>query len=64
MADVIAILVWWMVLPLLIVICLFSKVADVIAFMCVVDGKTTRYLYNVLADVIAMVVDGMTTQGG
>ena len=53
-----------MVLPLLIVICLHSKVADVIAFMCVVDGKTTRYLYIVLADVIVMGVDGMTTQGG
>ena len=51
-------------LPLLIVICLFSKVADVIAFMCVVDGKTIKYLYIMLADVIAMVVDGMTTQGG
>ena len=64
MADVIAILVWWMLLPLLIVICFISKVADVRAFMCVVDGKTTIYLQIMLADVIAMVVDGMTTQGG
>ena len=32
--------------------------------LCVVDGKTTRYLQIILADVIAMVVDGITTQGG
>ena len=38
--------------------------ADVIASMYVVDEKTTKYLYMMLADVIAMVADGMTTQGG
>ena len=64
MADVVAILLWYMLLPLCVVIRLFCKVADVIAFMYVVDGKTTRYLYVILADVIAMVADGITTQGG
>ena len=44
-----------MLLPLIIVICLFCKVADVIAFVYVVDGKTTNYLIMILADVIAMV---------
>ena len=44
MADVNAILVQWMVLPLLIVICLFNKVADVIAFMYVVDEKNQKNL--------------------
>ena len=53
-----------MLLPLLIIICFISKVADVLAYMCVVDGKTTRYLQIILADVIAMVEDGITTQGG
>ena len=53
-----------MLLPLFIIICLFCKVADVIAFVCVVDGKTTIYLVMLLADVIAMVADGMATQGG
>ena len=38
--------------------------ADVLAFMCAVDGKTTRYLQIILADVIAMVVDGITTRVG
>ena len=52
-----------MLLPILIVICLFSNLADVLAFMCVVDGKNTKYLQIILADVIAMVVDGITTQG-
>ena len=33
-----------MLLPLVIVIYFISKVADVIAFMCVEDGKTTCYL--------------------
>ena len=47
--------------PLYVVISLLSKVADVIAFMYVVDGKTTRYLYMMLADVKAMVVDGIAT---
>ena len=36
--------------------------ADVIAFMYVVDGKTIGYLYVMLADVIAMVADGIATQ--
>ena len=53
-----------MLLPLFIVICLFVKVADDIAFVYVVDGKTTIYLIMMLADVIAMVADGMATQGG
>ena len=53
-----------MLLPLIIVICLFCKVADVIAFAYVVDGKTTNYLIMILADIIAMVADGMATQGG
>ena len=52
-----------MILPLH-VISLFCKVPYVIAFMYVVDGKTTRYLYVMLADVIAMVADGIATQGG
>ena len=43
---------------------LFSMVADVIAFMCVEDGKNTCYLQIILADVVAMVADGITTQGG
>ena len=64
MADVIAILVWWMLLPPMIFICFISKVANVLAFMCVVDGKTTKYLQIILGDVIAMVADGITTQGG
>ena len=38
--------------------------ADDIAFVYVVDGKTTIYLIMMLADVIAMVADGMATQGG
>ena len=50
--------------PLIIVICLFCKAADAIAFVYVVDGKTTNYLIVILADVIAMVADGMATQGG
>ena len=53
-----------MLLPLYVVISLFCKVAGVIVFMYVVDGKTTRYLYVMLADVIAMVADGIATQGG
>ena len=64
MADVIVISVWWMLLPLVFVIYFISKVADVIAFMCVVDGKTTCYLQIILADIVAKVADRITTQGG
>ena len=64
MADIIAISVWWMLLPLVFVIYFISKVANVIAFMCVEDGKTTCYLQITLADVVAMVADGITAQGG
>ena len=64
MADVVAMSVWWMLLPPVFVIYFISKVADVIAFMCVEDGKTTCYLQIILADVVAMVADGITTQGG
>ena len=63
MADVIAILAWWMLLPLVIIICFISKVADVLAFICVVDRKTTRYLQIMLADVLAMVADGFNHPG-
>ena len=63
MADVIAISVWWKLLPLVFVIYFITKVADVIAFKCVEDGKTTCYLQIILADVIAMVADGITNQG-
>ena len=38
-ADLIAMLLWYMLLPLYVVICLFCKVADVIAYMYLVDGK-------------------------
>ena len=44
-------------------ISLFCKVADVIAIVCG-RWKTTKCSYMMLADVIAMVVDGITTQGG
>ena len=64
MADVIAMLVWWMLLPLLIVICFICKVAGVLPCICVVDGKTTRYLQMILAGVIAMVADAIITLGG
>ena len=64
MADIIAISVWWMSLPLVFVIYFINKVADVIAFMSVGDGKTTCYLQIILADVVPMVADGITTQGG
>ena len=39
------------------------KVADVNTIMCG-RWKTTECLYMMLADVIAMVVNGITTQGG
>ena len=64
MADVIAISAWWMLIPLEFVIYFIRKVADVIAFMCVEDGKTTCNLQIILADVVAMVADGITTQSG
>ena len=96
-ADVIAIMVWWILLLLLIlcnisitladvianfycgrfychifvvevvttfvVISLYCKVADAITIICG-RWKTTKCLYVMLADVIATVVDGITTQGG
>ena len=40
---------------------LYCKVADVIAIICG-RWKTTNCLYAMLADVLAMVVDGITTQ--
>ena len=47
---------------------LLSKVADVIAIMlCVADGKPTMLhvttFVNLMADVIAMVADGIATKG-
>ena len=47
----------------LLLLSLYCKVADVIAIICG-RWKTTKCLYVMLADVIAMVVDGITTQGG
>ena len=44
-------------------ISLYCKMADVFAIICG-RWKTTKCLYVMLADVIAMVVDGITTQGG
>ena len=35
-----------------------------IAFMCVENGKTTCYLQIILADIVAMVAGGITTQSG
>ena len=52
-----------MLLPLLLLLALYFKVADVIAIICG-RWKTTKCLYVMLAGVIAMVVDGITTQGG
>ena len=52
-----------MLLPLFVAISLYCKVADVIAIICG-RQKTTKCLYVMLADVIAMVVEGITTQGG
>ena len=64
---------WQIVLPyqcggcyyhLYLIFTFFSKVADVIAFMYVEDGKTTCYLQIILADAVAMVADGIATQNG
>ena len=54
-----------MVLPLFffVTISLYCKVAGVVAIICG-RWKTTICLYVMLADVIAMVVDETTTQGG
>ena len=53
-----------MLLPLFffVTISLYCKVADVVAIICG-RWKTIICLYVMLADVIAMVVDGTTTQG-
>ena len=56
-------ILWWMLLPLFVTISFFCKVADVIVIMCG-RWKTTKCLNMMLADVIAMVVYGITTQGG
>ena len=58
-------ILWLMLLPLFFffAISLYCKVADVVAIICG-RWKTTICLYVMLADVIAMVVDGTTTQGG
>ena len=75
LADVIANFYLWqillpsilclMLLPLIFfgIISLYCKVADVVAIICG-RWKTTICLYVMLADVIAMVVDQTTTQGG
>ena len=63
MADHIAIYLWLMSLPLFNAISLYCKVSDVIAIMCG-RWKTAKCLYVMLGDVIAMVVDGISTQGG
>ena len=97
MADVIAIMVWLMLLPLVLFWYVYIALADVIAnfygrsycHVVVVDVVTTYYCYlpilqggrcyclcicgrwknhnyliMILADVIAMVADGMATQDG
>ena len=58
-------ILWLMLLPLFffVTISLYCKVADVVAIICG-RWKTTICLYVMLADFIAMVVDGTTTQGG
>ena len=48
---------------LFVAISLYCKVADVVAIVCG-RWKTTNCLYAMLADAIAMVVDGITTYGG
>ena len=48
---------------LFVTISLYCNVADVVAIICG-TWNTTNCLYVMMADVIAMVVDGITTQGG
>ena len=63
MADLIAIYFVVDVVTTFVAISLYCKVADVIAIICG-RWKTTKCLYVMLAHVITMVVDGITTQGG
>ena len=65
MADLIAIyfVVDVVTTFLFVAISLYCKVADVVAIICG-RWKTTNCLYVMLADIIVMVVDGITTQGG
>ena len=62
-ADLIAIYFVVDVVTTFVAISLYCKVADVIAIICG-RWKTTKCLHVMLADVIAMMVDGITTQGG
>ena len=62
-ADLIAIYFVVDVVTTFVAISLYCKVADVIDIICS-RWKTTKCLYVMLADVIGMVVDGITTQGG
>ena len=36
----------------------------ILPLLCVADGRPHKVLQSILADVIAMVADGITTQGG
>ena len=62
-ADLIAIYFVVDVLATFVAISLYCKVADAIAIICG-RWKTAKCFYVMLADVIAMVVDAITTQGG
>ena len=62
-ADVIAIYFVVDVVTTFVHVSLYCKVADVIAIICG-RWKTTKCLYVMLADVFAMVADGITTKGG
>ena len=62
-ADLIAIYFVVDVVTTFAAISLYCKVADVITIICG-RWKTTKCLYVMLADVIAMEVDGITMQGG
>ena len=59
-ADLIAIYFVVDVVATFVAISLYCKVADVIAIICG-RWKTIKCLYVMLADVIAMVADGITT---
>ena len=59
-------ILWLMLLPLFFFLVLLAYVVrwQMLLPLYVVDGKPQICLYVMLADVIAMVVDGTTTQGG
>ena len=59
-------ILWLMLLPLFIFFLLLAYIVrwQMLLPLYVVDGKPQICLYVMLADVIAMVVDGTTTQGG